>query len=49
MLGPALLAGVEEENGLAMQGISTLDFVVFVTITSRAGEGEVHKSGFATF
>jgi hypothetical protein len=44
-----LLARVEEANVLGSQWFITLDFIIFVTIARRAGEGEVRQCGFATF
>jgi hypothetical protein len=49
MLFPALLPRVEQVDHGVLQRIKTFDFVVFVTITCRAGEGQVIQSGVPAF
>src|SRR5262245_43696611 len=49
MFNPALLPGVEEGHESMVEGISSFDLIVFVTITRREGVGQISQSRAPTF
>jgi hypothetical protein len=49
MFGPALFPRVEEGHESTVEGISTFDLIIFVTVTRWAGQGEIIQPCAPTF